>query len=59
VLVALSLEFEQQLSAAEVEAAVSRIEHEIKSHHPEVTRVFIEAQRRDAHRRSQGALVEA
>jgi divalent metal cation (Fe/Co/Zn/Cd) transporter len=59
VLVALSLEFEQQLSEAEVEAAVSRIEHEIKSHHPEVTRVFIEAQRRDAHRRSQGALVEA
>jgi cation diffusion facilitator family transporter len=59
VLAALSLEFDQQLPAAEVEAAVSRIEHAIKSHHPEVTRVFIEAQRRDAHRRSQQALVEA
>jgi cation diffusion facilitator family transporter len=59
VLAALSLEFEQQLPAADVEAAVSRIEHRIKSNHPEVTRVFVEAQRRDAHRRSQGALVEA
>jgi cation diffusion facilitator family transporter len=59
VLAALSLEFEQHLPAAEVEAAVSRIEHRIKSSHPEVTRVFVEAQRRDAHRRSQSALVEA
>lgn len=59
VLAALSLEFDPTLSAAKVEAAVSRIEQAIKSHHPEVTRVFIEAQRRDAHRRSQEALVEA
>jgi cation diffusion facilitator family transporter len=59
VLAALSLEFQPQLAAAEVEATVSRIEQEIKSHHPEVTRVFVEAQRRDAHRRSQQALVDA
>ena len=59
VLAALSLEFEQHLPAADVEASVSRIECAIKSRHPEVTRVFVEAQRRDAHRRSQGPLVDA
>lgn len=57
VLAALSLEFEHDRPAAEVEAAVSRIERQIKSHHPEVTRVFIEAQRGDAHRREHDALV--
>jgi cation diffusion facilitator family transporter len=51
VLVALSLDFEDALPAARVEAAVSAIERAIKAAHPEVTRVFVEAQGFDAHRR--------
>ena len=56
-LAALSLEFEHHRPAAEVEAAVSRIERRIKSDHPEVTRVFVEAQRSEAHRQTQQALL--
>jgi divalent metal cation (Fe/Co/Zn/Cd) transporter len=44
VLVALSLDFVDHVSAGEVEAAVSAIESAIKAAHPEVTRVFVEAQ---------------
>lgn len=55
VLVALSLDFEDERTAAEVEAAVTRIERRIKAAHPEVTRVFVEAQGREAHRRGQPA----
>ena len=43
VLAALSLDFDDRRSAADVEAAVSRIEREIKAAFPEVTRVFVEA----------------
>jgi cation diffusion facilitator family transporter len=53
VLVALSLDFEDQRSAAEVEAAVTQIERRIKVAHPEVSRVFVEAQSLEAHRRIQ------
>jgi cation diffusion facilitator family transporter len=53
VLVALSLDFRNDRSAAEVEQATTRIERRIKTAHPEVTRVFIEAQDREAHRLSQ------
>jgi cation diffusion facilitator family transporter len=56
VLVALSLDFVDSGTAAEVEKAVTRVERRIKAAHPEVTRVFIEAQDRDAHRRSQPPL---
>jgi cation diffusion facilitator family transporter len=56
VLVALSLSFVESGTATEVEAAVTRIERQIKAAHPEVTRVFIEAQDRDAHSRSQPPL---
>jgi divalent metal cation (Fe/Co/Zn/Cd) transporter len=49
-LVALSLDFEDRRTAAEVEQAVTRIERGIKTAHPEVTRVFVEAQTGDAHR---------
>jgi len=49
ILVALSLDFQDARSAAEVEAAVTRIERAIKSVHPEVRRVFVEAQSREAH----------
>jgi cation diffusion facilitator family transporter len=44
VLVTLSLDFEDRLSAADVEAAVSAIERRLKAEHPEIARVFVEAQ---------------
>ncbi|WP_280140088.1 cation transporter dimerization domain-containing protein [Aureimonas jatrophae] len=52
VLVALSLDFNDRMQAASVEETVTSIERAIKRAHPEVTRVFIEAQSFDAHRRS-------
>lgn len=51
VLLALSLDFRDSLTAADVEATVTRLEKAIKTAHPEVTRVFIEAQAFDADRR--------
>jgi cation diffusion facilitator family transporter len=53
VLVAVSLDFDDAIPAGPVERAVTRIERRIKAAHPEVTRVFVEAQSFDAHRRSQ------
>ena len=58
VLVALSLDFRDSGTASEVEQAVTRIERRIKAAHPEVKRVFIEAQDREAHSRSQSPLEE-
>ncbi len=55
VLVTLSLDFEDQLLAGGVEGIVSRLEERIKTAHPEVTRVFIEAQSFAAHRRAKAA----
>ena len=49
ILVALSLDFEDVRSAADVEAAVTRIERTIKAAHPEVRRVFVKAQSSEAH----------
>ena len=49
VLVNLSLDFDDRLSAAEVEALVSGLEDRITSGFPEVSRVFIEAQSWMAH----------
>lgn len=43
-LVAVSLDFDDSMSAAELEQAVSRIEARIKLEHHEVQRVFVEAQ---------------
>lgn len=51
VLVALSLDFDDDLPSAEIEQLVSRMEMAIKQAYPEVRRVFIEAQSFDAHRR--------
>ena len=51
VLCALSLDFRDSISAGDVERAVTRIEKAIKAAHPEVTRVFVEAQAFDADRR--------
>ena len=53
VLVALSIDFIDIGTAAEVERAVTRMERKIKAAHPEVKRVFVEAQDREAHRSSQ------
>ena len=44
ILLNLSLDFVDGISASEVEFLISDMEAEIKSAHPEVTRVFIEAQ---------------
>lgn len=52
VLVAFSLDFEDGISAAEVEHAVTRIEQQVKERHPEVTRVFVEAQGFEAYKRA-------
>jgi cation diffusion facilitator family transporter len=57
VLVTLSLDFDDALAAGEVERIVTRIERAIKRAHPDVTRVFIEAQSFDADRRG-GATVD-
>ena len=43
VLAALSLDFDDKISAAEIEATVAQIERTIKAAHPDVTRVFVEA----------------
>ncbi|MDP6705629.1 MAG: cation diffusion facilitator family transporter [Alphaproteobacteria bacterium] len=53
ILVNLSLDFEDRLSSADVESAVSTLESSIKEAVPEVTRVFIEAQSRFGHARAQ------
>ena len=50
VLVTLSLEFADELSATAVENTVSTIERNIRASHPEVSRVFVEAQSLLAHR---------
>ena len=52
VLVALSLDFDDRIPAGRVESAVTSIERRIKAAHPEVSRVLLEAQNFDAHRRT-------
>jgi cation diffusion facilitator family transporter len=49
ILVALSLDFENGLTAFQVEETVTSIERNIKAAHKEVTRVFIEAQSFEGH----------
>ena len=53
VLLNLSLDFRDELGSGDVEAAITSLETEIKQTHPEITRVFIEAQGWRAHQRSQ------
>jgi cation diffusion facilitator family transporter len=55
VLVALSLDFDDALGSADVEAAVTRIERRMKQAHPEVKRVFVEAQALQPARRGERA----
>jgi cation diffusion facilitator family transporter len=52
VLLTLSLDFDDRMSAGQVERAISAMESEIKAAYPEVTRVFIEAQSWRAHERN-------
>ena len=52
VLVAVSLDFRNDLTAAHVEAIVTKLERAIKAHHPEVSRVFVEAQSFESHKRA-------
>ena len=53
VLAVLSLDFENALTADDVETAVSGIERQIKREYPVVRRIFVEAQSREGHRRAQ------
>ncbi len=50
VLLALSLEFEDHLSSGAVQDMVTDIERCIQRSHPEMRRIFVEAQRTEAHR---------
>ncbi len=53
VLVNLSVDFRDGLDSAEVEAAISEMERQIKAAAPQVKRIFIEAQSWQGHRQSQ------
>lgn len=55
VLAALSLDFDDAIAAATVEAAVAHIERAIKSEFPEVARVFVEAKSFEERRKPGGA----
>jgi divalent metal cation (Fe/Co/Zn/Cd) transporter len=50
VLLAVSLDFDDHLTAAQVEETVSAIERDVKALYPEVDRIFIEAQSLNGHR---------
>lgn len=52
VLVAMSLDFEDTLPSKDIETAVTNIEKKIKQVHPEVTRVFVEAQSFEHHHKN-------
>ena len=43
VLLTLDVEFEREAAAADIVAAVARIEHEIRVRFPNITRIYIEA----------------
>lgn len=58
VLLNLSLDFTDDLSARDVEATISALETRIKARYPEITRVFIEAQSWSAHRAAAKAPAE-
>ena len=51
VLLNLSLDFDDERTADDVERAISEMERQIKAEFPEITRVFIEAQALDQHLR--------
>ncbi len=51
VLAALSLDFDDTISAAQIESAVAQIERAIKAQFPEISRVFVEAKSFEDHLR--------
>ncbi len=53
ILLNLSIDFSDKLTSAEVEAIISELERRIKLAHPEIRRIFIEAQSRAGHRAAQ------
>ena len=59
ILVNLSLDFADGLKADQVEAAITGLEVAIKAEHPEVKRIFIEAQSAESHRRAQQARADS
>lgn len=52
IILALSVDFNDNMKVTEVEASVSRIEREVKSRFPEVKRLYIEVQSQEDHHRS-------
>jgi len=52
ILLAVSLDFHDNLKIADVEQAISRIERDIKGRFPDIKRLFIEVQSQEDHRRS-------
>jgi cation diffusion facilitator family transporter len=52
VLVNLSIDFRDDMTSSEVEAAISDMEQRIKARYPTVTRIFIEAQSWQGHQRA-------
>ena len=52
ILLALSLDFHDNLKVVEAEAAISRIEREIKGRFPTIKRLFIEVQSQEDHHRA-------
>lgn len=52
ILLALSLDFHDNLTVGEVESAIARIERDIKARYPEIRRLFIEVQSQEDHHRA-------
>ncbi len=59
VLLTISVDFAGDLNADQVEAAISKMEQEIKSSYPDVKRLFIEAQNWRAHQADRAASAKA
>ncbi len=53
VLLNISVEFANRLTANDIEETIERVEQNLKRRHEEITRIFIEAQSRLAYRREQ------
>lgn len=58
ILVAASVDFEDNETAASIEAATSRIEQTIRARHPSVRRFFMESQSASDHARAEQALAD-
>lgn len=52
ILLAISLDFADSLSVGDAEAAISRIERDVKARFPEIKRLYVEVQSQQDHRRS-------